>query len=79
MHAEGNSMKQTEKPPKSKKTLAQKLNTEKAAGYVFILPFIIGFLAFMAVPMAFISGFSLASYHILETPVFIGIENYDRC
>ena len=76
MHAEGNSMKQTEKPPKSKKTLAQKLNTEKAAGYVFILPFIIGFLAFMAVPMALSFGFSFTRYNILESPVSIGIENY---
>ncbi|MFT4107925.1 MAG: sugar ABC transporter permease [Lacrimispora sp.] len=62
--------------PKRKKTLAQILNTPKVAGYIFILPFIIGFLAFMAVPMVLSLGFSFTRYNILKAPVFIGLENY---
>ena len=52
------------------------MNTPKVAGYVFILPFIIGFLAFMAVPMILSLGFSFTRYNILKAPVFIGLENY---
>lgn len=69
-------MKQSQIPPKSKKTLGQIMNTPKVAGYVFILPFIIGFLAFMALPMLLSFGYSFTRYNILESPVFIGLENY---
>ncbi|WP_349948923.1 sugar ABC transporter permease [Lacrimispora sp. BS-2] len=62
--------------PKRKKSFSQVMNTPKVAGYVFILPFIIGFLAFLAVPMIFSLGFSFTRYNILKSPVFIGLENY---
>lgn len=52
------------------------MNTPGVAGYVFILPFIIGFLAFLALPMVLSFGFSFTRYNILESPVFIGLENY---
>ena len=52
------------------------MNTPGVAGYVFILPFIIGFLAFLALPMILSFGFSFTRYNILESPVFIGLENY---
>lgn len=69
-------MKNTTNPPKRKKTLAQAMNTQKVAGYVFTLPFIIGFLAFMALPMILSFGFSFTKYSILESPEFIGLDNY---
>lgn len=69
-------MKNNQMTPKRKETLAQVLNKPKVAGYVFILPFIIGFLAFLAVPMILSLGFSFTRYNILKTPVFIGLENY---
>lgn len=69
-------MKNNQTAPKRKKSFAQVLNTPKVAGYVFILPFIIGFLAFMAVPMILSLGFSFTRYNILKAPVFIGLENY---
>lgn len=65
-----------QKIPGTKKTLKQILNQEKVAGYVFILPFIVGFLAFLALPMLLSFGFSFTRYNILESPVFIGLENY---
>lgn len=52
------------------------MNTPKVAAYVFILPFIVGFIAFMALPMLLSFGFSFTRYNILEAPVFIGLENY---
>ena len=69
-------MKNNQTAPKRKKSFTQVLNTPKVAGYVFILPFIIGFLAFMAVPMILSLGFSFTRYNILKAPVFIGLENY---
>lgn len=69
-------MKNNQTAPKRKKSFAQTMNTPKVAGYVFILPFIIGFLAFMAVPMILSLGFSFTRYDILKSPVFIGLENY---
>lgn len=69
-------MKNTNAIPKRKKTLGQFLNQEGVAGYVFILPFIIGFLAFIIVPMALSFGFSFTRYNILNKPTFIGLENY---
>ncbi|WP_442914609.1 carbohydrate ABC transporter permease [Lacrimispora sp.] len=69
-------MKNVQMAPKRKKSMVQILNTPKVAGYIFILPFIIGFLAFMAVPMILSLGFSFTRYNILKAPVFIGLENY---
>lgn len=69
-------MKNNQMTPKRKESLAQVLNKPKVAGYVFILPFIIGFLAFLALPMILSLGFSFTRYNILESPVFIGLENY---
>lgn len=62
--------------PRKKRTFGQIMNTPGVAGYVFILPFIIGFLAFLALPMMLSFGFSFTRYNILESPVFIGLENY---
>ena len=62
--------------PKRKKSFGQVMNTPGVAGYVFILPFIIGFLAFLAIPMILSLGFSFTRYNILQSPVFIGLENY---
>ncbi|WP_367567323.1 carbohydrate ABC transporter permease [Lacrimispora sp.] len=69
-------MKNVQMAPKRKKSMVQILNTPKVAGYIFILPFIIGFLSFMAVPMILSLGFSFTRYNILKAPVFIGLENY---
>lgn len=69
-------MKNNSAIPKRKKTFDQIINSEGVAGYVFILPFIIGFLTFIIVPMLISFGFSFTRYNILEKPTFIGLENY---
>mgnify|MGYP000995013256 CR=1 FL=1 len=56
--------------------LGKRLNKPGVAGYVFIMPFIIGFLLFLAVPMGLSFGFSFTKYNILDTPKFIGLGNY---
>lgn len=69
-------MKSNQIIPKRKKSFVQIMDTPGVAGYIFILPFIIGFLAFMALPMILSLGFSFTRYNILSSPVFIGLENY---
>lgn len=44
--------------PKRKRTLGQWLDSPNVSGYVFVGPFIIGFLAFMMVPMLLSFAFS---------------------
>lgn len=59
-----------------KRSLGYRLNTEGVAGYVFILPFIIGFLVFLALPMIMSLVFSFTDYNILSKPNFVGLRNY---
>lgn len=54
----------------------RKLTDEKVAGYVFILPFIIGFVCFISFPMLLSLVFSFTRYNILSSPTFIGLQNY---
>lgn len=52
------------------------LNKESVAGIVFTLPFILGFLLFMLVPMGISLYYSFCDYNILSPPVFTGLKNY---
>lgn len=61
--------------PTSKK-LYKFLNKEKTAGVVFCLPFIIGFLLFLIIPMGISFYYSLCDYDILSPPKFVGLRNY---
>lgn len=45
-------------------------------GYVFALPFIIGFLAFTLVPILVSVYYSVTDYKLGQEPVFIGMKNY---
>lgn len=45
-------------------------------GYLFIGPFIIGFLAFTIIPMLASLYFSFTDYGLFDDPVWIGFENY---
>lgn len=55
------------------KRLANQKNT---AGYFFTLPFIIGFIMFLVVPMGISLYYSFCDYDILSPPVFSGLENF---
>lgn len=49
---------------------------EAVEGYLFISPWIIGFVLFSAGPMIASFALSLSKYNIIESPEFIGFENY---
>lgn len=63
---------------KAPKGLATFLNQEQVAGYVFILPFIIGLLCFTIVPIIISLLLSFTQYDILSSPRFTGVDNYVR-
>jgi len=46
------------------------------SGYLFILPWLIGFLAFIILPILTSAWYSLTKYDILDTPKFIGFANF---
>ena len=56
--------------------LSRWLNREGVAGVVFSLPFIIGFLLFLAVPMGLSLTYSFCNYDILSPARFTGFSNY---
>ena len=51
---------------------------ENVAGYLFISPWLIGFMAFAIIPIVMSMYYSLASYDILGSPVFSGLSNFVR-
>ncbi len=57
-------------------TLKQWLNQESVAGIICSLPFIVGFLLFMIVPMFISLYYSFCDYDILSPAKFVGIKNY---
>ena len=58
------------------KALKQQLSRESVAGVLFTLPFTIGFLLFMIVPMGISLYYSFCDYNILSPPVFTGMMNF---
>lgn len=61
---------------KSGSKLYKFLNKEKNAGVIFCMPFIIGFVVFLVVPMGLSLYYSFCDYDILSPPEFIGLDNY---
>lgn len=45
-------------------------------GYIFILPWLLGFLLFTAGPLLASLGLSLTDWSLIETPRWIGLDNY---
>ncbi len=45
-------------------------------GYLYLLPWIVGFLAFYATPILISLAMSFTKYSVLAPPVFVGLENY---
>jgi len=51
---------------------------DNVAGVVFVLPFIIGFLAFTIVPMGISLYYSFTDFNLLRAPNIIGLANFER-
>jgi multiple sugar transport system permease protein len=49
---------------------------EAIQGYIYITPWIVGFLAFTLGPMLASLYLSLTTYRMVRTPVFVGLTNY---
>ena len=49
---------------------------EELEAYLFLLPWILGFLLFLVGPLAASLYFSLADYNILQPPKLVGLANY---
>ena len=58
------------------KMLKKAMYNERTAGIIFTMPFTIGFLLFMIVPMGISLYYSFCSYDILSPPVFTGLQNF---
>lgn len=56
--------------------LRYKLDNNNVAGYVFILPFIIGLLVFTAVPFFTSLYLAFTEYNVLSTPKWVGLANF---
>jgi len=54
------------------------LRRDNVAAIIFVLPFVIGLVAFLLVPMAMSFYYSLTRFNILRPPEFIGLDNYRR-
>src|SRR3954453_22366807 len=49
---------------------------ETLAGYLFLLPNIIGFLVFSSVPVLATLSISLLDWDLIRAPRFVGLDNY---
>jgi len=47
-------------------------------GYIFIAPWLLGFLSFTVIPMVYSLCLSFTRYDILSSPLWIGLGNYSR-
>lgn len=45
-------------------------------GYLFLLPFLVLFIIFTVVPVCVAIGISFTNYNMLQTPKFLGLNNY---
>ena len=48
------------------------------AGYLFVLPSVLGFLVFVLGPLLAAMFFSLTRYDVISPPTFVGLDNYVR-
>lgn len=71
------SVSQTAQTPKRRFKVSMRTR-EAIMGYVFISPWIIGFLIFLVGPMLASIYLSFTQYKIIAPPVFIGLDNYAR-
>ncbi len=62
----------------SPRTLGSILHRDNTAGYIFILPFIIGLIAFTVIPFFTSLYLSFTEYNILSPARWVGFDNYRK-
>ncbi|MEV8565172.1 sugar ABC transporter permease [Streptomyces sp. NPDC051322] len=60
------------------RSVARRKPRQQLTGYVFILPTVVLFLAFVAWPIVRAIYFSFTSYSGYATPTYVGVDNYTR-
>jgi multiple sugar transport system permease protein len=68
----------TEVAPPRKRFRISMRKREAIFGYIFLLPWIIGFLGFLVGPMIASVYLSFTQYKMISPPVWIGLANYER-
>lgn len=58
--------------------LASRLDRDNTAGYVFILPFIIGLVVFTAIPFFTSLYLAFTDYNVLSDPKWVGLDNFKK-
>lgn len=52
------------------------MDKEAVAGYVFIMPWLVGFVCFTMIPVVASMVISLTEYDLLTSPRYVGLDNY---
>jgi len=60
------------------KKLSAFLRRDNVAAIIFVSPFVIGLIAFLAIPMGMSFYYSFTRFNILSPPTFIGLDNFRR-
>jgi multiple sugar transport system permease protein len=66
------------KTPEEKRRQAKEAGRDNRAGYLFLLPWLIGLVLITIGPMLASLYLSFTNYSLIQAPKFIGIENYTR-
>jgi multiple sugar transport system permease protein len=66
------------KPGAAKQPRFSLAQREAAAGYAFLLPNFLGFLAFSLIPIVATLTLSVTKWNLLTTPAFVGAANYQQ-
>lgn len=61
---------------RQRRHLSKEARRENLAGWLFALPWILGFLCFSLVPICYSFYYSLTDYDLLQEPWFLGFQNY---
>lgn len=64
--------------PAQRAAARKEASRDNRAGYLFLLPWLVGLFAFTLGPMLASLYLSLTDYNLIQTPNFIGLDNFAR-
>jgi multiple sugar transport system permease protein len=64
--------------PAERAAARKEAGRDNRAGYLFLLPWLVGLFAFTLGPMVASLYLSMTDYNLIQTPNFVGLENYLR-
>jgi len=66
------------KTPEEKRLLAKEAGRDNKAGYLFLLPWLIGLVLIIGGPMIASLYLSFTNYSLIQAPSWVGLDNYAR-